>query len=208
METFSDSKKIVERWSEHFQKLLNVPGDIDHETLYNIPQRITKTCLDEIPTMDEMARAIAGLKDGKAPGGDGIHTEVWKHGGDNLFSRRHQLSRMRGSKAFDIVGRTQLWQLLGKYGFPEKFTTVIEALHTGMMAIVSIRGRVSESFSVTNGVKQGCVLAPTLFSFFLPATLNEAFRDMGIASSHNPERALTYSTSHTSERRPRLLGYW
>ena len=34
------------RWSEHFQKLLDVPGDIDHEALDNIPQRITKTSLD------------------------------------------------------------------------------------------------------------------------------------------------------------------
>ena len=41
--------------------------------------------------MDEMARAIAGLDDGKAPGGDGSPTEVWKHGGDNLFSRLYQL---------------------------------------------------------------------------------------------------------------------
>ena len=41
--------------------------------------------------MDEMARAIAGLKDGKAPGGDGIPAEVLKHGGDNMFSRLHQL---------------------------------------------------------------------------------------------------------------------
>ena len=42
-ETFSDSKKVVARWSEHFQKLLNVPGDIDHEALDNIPQHNTKT---------------------------------------------------------------------------------------------------------------------------------------------------------------------
>ena len=62
METFSDSKGVVARWSEHFQKLHNVPGDIDHEALDNIPHRINKTSLDEIPTMDEMARAIAGLK--------------------------------------------------------------------------------------------------------------------------------------------------
>ena len=61
-----DSKKVVARWSEHFQKLLNVPGQIDHEALDNIPQRIIKTSLDDIPTMDEMARAIVGLKDGKA----------------------------------------------------------------------------------------------------------------------------------------------
>ena len=72
METFSDSKRVVARWSEHFQKLLNVPGDIDHEALDHIPQRIIKTSLDEIPTIDEMTRATAGLKDGKAPGGDGI----------------------------------------------------------------------------------------------------------------------------------------
>ena len=40
-------------------------------------------------------------------------------------------------------------------------------------------GELSESFNVTNGVKQGCVLAPTLFSIFLSAMLDEAFRDMG-----------------------------
>ena len=48
----------------------------------NIPQSITKISLAEIPTMAEMARAIAGLKDVKAPGGDGIPAELWKHGGD------------------------------------------------------------------------------------------------------------------------------
>ncbi|KAK2190512.1 hypothetical protein NP493_77g00024 [Ridgeia piscesae] len=73
------------------------------------------------------------------------------------------------SKAFDTVGRTGLWQLLRKCGCPEKFPTMIEALHTGMMANVSVWG-------VTNEVKQGCVLA----------MLDEAFRDM-----------VTYSTSHT-----------
>ena len=83
------------------------------------------------------------------------------------------------SKAFDTVGRTGLWQLLKKYGCPEKFTTMIEALHTGMMATVSVGGEVSGSFSVTKGVKQGCVLAPTLFSIFLSAMLDDPFRDMG-----------------------------
>ena len=52
-------------------------------------------------------------------------------------------------------------------------------LHTGMMASVSVGGEVSESFGVTNGVKQGCVLAPTLFSVFLSAILDEALRDTG-----------------------------
>ncbi|KAK2176718.1 hypothetical protein NP493_644g04016 [Ridgeia piscesae] len=84
------------------------------------------------------------------------------------------------SKAFDTVGRTGLWQLPMKHGCLEKFTTVIEALHTGMMANVSVGGEVSELLSVTNGVKQGCILALTLFSIFLSAMLDEAFRDMGV----------------------------
>ena len=79
------------------------------------------------------------------------------------------------SKAFDTVGRTGLWQLLRKFYFPE---TMIEALHTGMMTNVSVGGEVSELFSITNAVKQGCVLVPTLFSIFLSAMLDEAFQDM------------------------------
>ena len=40
--------------------------------------------------MDEMVRAIKGLKDEKAPGGDGIPADVWKYGGANLSNRLHR----------------------------------------------------------------------------------------------------------------------
>ncbi|VDN11812.1 unnamed protein product [Dibothriocephalus latus] len=42
-------------------------------------------------------------------------------------------------------------------------------LHDGMM--------ISETFAVTNGLKQGCVLAPTRFSLMVSATLIDAYRD-------------------------------
>ena len=64
------------RWSEYFQKLLNVPWDIEPDVLENIQKHSVNTALDEKPTMDEEVRAINGLKDGKAPGGDGIPAEV------------------------------------------------------------------------------------------------------------------------------------
>lgn len=277
-EIFSDDKRVLARWSEHFQKLLNVPCEIEPEAIDKIQQHTIKTCLDEIPSMDEMTKAIAGLKDGRAPGNDGIPAEVWKHGGTNLLVKLHRLickawdegsvpqtwkdativtiykkgdrtdcGNYRGisllsiagkifarilldrlsqhitpevvpesqcgfrsnrstidmifslrqlqekciehdqplyivfvdfTKAFDTVGRTGLWKLLRKYGCPEKFTSMIESLHTGMKANVSDRGESSETFDVTNGVKQGCVLAPTLFSIFLSAMLEEAFQGM------------------------------
>ena len=56
---------------------------------------------------------------------------------------------------------------------------MIEALYTEMMANVCGGREESESFSVTNGIKHGCVLAHKLFSIFLSAMLDEAFRDMG-----------------------------
>ena len=40
--------------------------------------------------MDEMVKAIKGLKDGKALGEDGILAEVWKYGGANLSNRLHR----------------------------------------------------------------------------------------------------------------------
>lgn len=81
------------------------------------------------------------------------------------------------TKAFDTVNRTALWKLLQRYGCPEKFTTLIKALHENMQARVSLNGELSDPFTVSNGVKQGCVLAPTLFSLFLTATLTHAFND-------------------------------
>ena len=38
-------------------------------------------------------------------------------------------------------------------------------------------GEFSEPFEVTNGIKQGCVLAPTLFSMMFSAMLMDAFQD-------------------------------
>ena len=80
------------------------------------------------------------------------------------------------TKASDTVGRTGLWKLLRKYGCPEKFTSMIESLHSGTKAKVNDGGGTSEAFNVTNGVKQGCVMAPTLFSIFLSAMLDVAFQ--------------------------------
>ena len=50
------------------------------------------------------------------------------------------------------------------------------------MARVQDDGNTSEPFLVSNGVKQGCVLAPTLFSVMFCAMLTDAFTaaDVGI----------------------------
>ncbi|BHF68153.1 hypothetical protein SprV_0301118300 [Sparganum proliferum] len=64
-----------------------------------------------------------------------------------------------------------------KFGCPERFTQIGRQLHDGMMAPVTDNGAVSEAFAVTNGVKQGCVLAPTLFNLMSSAMLMDTYRD-------------------------------
>ena len=81
------------------------------------------------------------------------------------------------TKAFDTVNRKALWHILAKAGIPEKMRNIIISLHEGMKAQVVIDGTTSDTFDVTNGTKQGCVLAPLLFAIFFAAMLNYAFPD-------------------------------
>nr|VZI49652.1 unnamed protein product [Spirometra erinaceieuropaei] len=98
------------------------------------------------------------------------------------------------TKDFDMVNRDRRWKIMQKLVGPERFTQMAKTsasfdfeedldgrkytqLHDGMIARVTDNGAVSEAFTMTNGVKQGCILAPTLFSFMFFAMLMDAYRD-------------------------------
>ena len=79
-----------------------------------------------------------------------------------------------------------------KFGCPNTFIEIVRQFHDGMMTRVLKDGEASEAFPVTNRVKQGCVLAPTLFSMMLSAMLFDAFRDceLGIDIRYRTEGKL------------------
>ena len=81
------------------------------------------------------------------------------------------------TKAFDTVSREGLWKIMAKFGWPAKFIALVWQFLDGMLARVQNDGEFSDQFPVTNGVKQGCVLASTLFSMMFPAMLTDAFQD-------------------------------
>ena len=80
-------------------------------------------------------------------------------------------------KAFDSVNRNALWVVLGKVGCPPRFVDMLKQLHRNMIARVSCNGRLSDPVRVDNGVKQGDIVAPTLFSIYLAVMLSHAFHD-------------------------------
>jgi len=81
------------------------------------------------------------------------------------------------TKAFDTVNRQGLWQVLRKIGCPETFIQIVQSFHDGMQGQVIDGGEASPLFDVTNGTKQGCVLAPLLFCIFFSVMLLVAFKD-------------------------------
>ena len=82
------------------------------------------------------------------------------------------------TKAFDSVCRSALWEVLRKLGVPEKMLNIIISFHEGMKAVVKHDGSISDPFTVENGTKQGCVLAPLLFALFFSVMLVRAFQGM------------------------------
>lgn len=49
----------------------------------------------------------------------------------------------------------------------EGFLNSLKSMYSSLMACVRANGELSEWFECPNGVRQGCVLSPTLFSLFI-----------------------------------------
>ena len=81
------------------------------------------------------------------------------------------------TKAFDTVSRSGLYMVLHKIGCPPTLLQLIISFHEGMKATDQFDGSTSDSFEIRSGVKQGCVLAPTLFSIFFAVLLQFAFKE-------------------------------
>ena len=82
------------------------------------------------------------------------------------------------TKAFDTVSRDGLWKIIAKFGCLPRYIAMVRQFHDGMQARVQNDGENTEPFPVTNGVKQGCVMAPTLFSMVFSAMLTDDFQDV------------------------------
>ena len=84
------------------------------------------------------------------------------------------------TKAFDLVSRDGLFKILPLIGCPPKLLSFLESFHNNMHGTVRFDGNMSEAFNIRSGVKQGCVLAPTLFGIFFSVLLKHAFRTTNV----------------------------
>ncbi|XP_076472273.1 uncharacterized protein LOC143301768 [Babylonia areolata] len=169
----TEKKQILEHWADHYNEILNHPADIEDEAIARLPQVKISDDLDTLPTEDEVRKAVKQHTCGKVPGSDVIPAEEkCQEENSDLFMNVFVLT-----KVSDTVCREGLWKIIEKFGSPSKFITIVWQFHNGIIVEALDYGDKSKSFSVTNSVKQGCVLATILISMVFSAVLTDAFLD-------------------------------
>ena len=82
------------------------------------------------------------------------------------------------TKAYDSINRHALWRALRLYGVHPKLIELLEDLHTDTFAAIRLGGKIGPRFKVLSGVRQGCVIAPTLFNIFIDLVMRKAISRM------------------------------
>ena len=72
----TERAEILTRWKQHFSDLLNTPSSIAQDALDRIVSLPEHSSLDVPPTIEEVAAAVSEMRNGKAPGSDGIPAEI------------------------------------------------------------------------------------------------------------------------------------
>ena len=75
--------------------------------------------------------------------------------------------------AFDTIWRNALWKMMYSIGINQKIIQIIKSMYGKSTCAVMIDGRLTKWFEVTVGVRQGCLLSPTLFNLFLDFAMME-----------------------------------
>ena len=80
-------------------------------------------------------------------------------------------------KAFDRVWHAALWATMRKYNISANLVRTIEQLYDKATSAVQMNGSTGEWFRTTVGVRQGCLLSPTLFNIFLERIMSDALEE-------------------------------
>ena len=66
-------------------------------------------------------------------------------------------------KASDSIQRDSLWRILCYNGVPQKLVNIVKMMYSNFSSQVICNNELTDTFEVTTGVKEGCILSPFLF---------------------------------------------
>ena len=86
--------------------------------------------------------------------------------------------------AFDTVDRPSLWLILKAASLPTDIVSLFKEIYSNTESAVLVNGKLSSSFPMHNGVRQGCAAAPELFNCIADDILNETHHANPFAISY------------------------
>ncbi|EYC40231.1 hypothetical protein Y032_0623g763 [Ancylostoma ceylanicum] len=79
--------------------------------------------------------------------------------------------------AFDSVNQSALWTTLAVQGIPTKIIRLLQYTYEGSISRVRVKEGMSESFTISTEVRQGCVISPLLFNTVVDAIMRSVMKN-------------------------------
>jgi len=76
------------------------------------------------------------------------------------------------STAFDSVHRESVWKAMLVDGIPVRIVNILRNYHEGTECSVQVYGEFTDSFNITTGVRQGCILSLMIFNIIIDWIMN------------------------------------
>ena len=83
-------------------------------------------------------------------------------------------------KASDGVDHNKLWKTLEEMGIPDHLTCLLRNLYAGQEATVRTGHGTTDWFQIGKAARQGCILSPCLFNFYVEYIM----RNAGLEEAH------------------------
>ena len=75
------------------------------------------------------------------------------------------------------MDHNKLWKILKEMGIPNHFTCLLRNLYAGQEATVITRHGTTDWFQIRKGLRQGCILSPSLFNLYAEYIMQNAGLD-------------------------------
>ena len=100
----------------------------------------------------------------------------------NEYNIKNYINFVDFKKAFDSVHRETVWKIMAHYGIPQKVINITKKLYEHSSCRVRTNSGHTEYFDIVTGVRQGCILSPTLFLLTIDFVMRRATNrdDFGI----------------------------
>lgn len=122
---------------------------------------------------------------------------------NNVGSRA--LLSLDAMKAFDSIDWGYLWAVLGHFGFSPQYISWVCLLYVQPQAAIRAFGKLSHTFTLQRGTRQGCPLSPLLFALAIePLAISIRSRPgiVGFRYEAIQEKVMLYADDTLS-----MLGY-